>query len=73
MTQAEFDELKKAAEGGNAAAQNELARHYWHGKFVEKDFGKAVEWWTKALQNGDACGAFNLAMAYHLAKGANKD
>ena len=73
MTQSEFDVLKQEAEGGNARAQNELARHYWIGKLVEKDFGKAVEWWTKACQNGYACGAFNLAMAYYLEKGANKD
>ena len=48
-----IDELKVLAEQGDAEAQCRLAYYYEKGKGVEKDSEKAVEWYTKAAEQGD--------------------
>ena len=43
----------KAAEKGNAWAQDNLGSFYEYGKGVEKDINKAIEWYTKAASKGN--------------------
>jgi len=44
----------KAAEQGQALAQNGLGCCYYKGEGVPKDLKKAVYWWTKAADQGQA-------------------
>ncbi len=44
--------FRKAAEQGNANAQNNLGWCYYNGKGVPKDRTKAIEWWKKAADFG---------------------
>ena len=48
-----IDDLKVLAEQGFSYAQNNLANIYYHGKDVKIDYKKAVEWYTKAAEQGD--------------------
>ncbi len=49
-----FAWYQKAAEQGNAGAQNNLGLMYYNGKGVEQDYIKALEWYQKAAEQGDA-------------------
>jgi len=42
----------KAAEQGNASAQNNLGNSYFKGEGVERDVEKAMYWLTKSAQQG---------------------
>ena len=64
-----FEELKKAAEQGDANAQFNLGVCYEKGDGVEK----AVEWWTKAAKQGHANAQYNLGLAYDNGRGVEKD
>ena len=44
---------KKAAKQGNMWAQNNLGCCYQYGEGVRKNYKKAVEWFTKAAEQGD--------------------
>ncbi|MEI6399130.1 MAG: hypothetical protein WCO71_10190, partial [Pseudomonadota bacterium] len=55
-----FDDIRKAAEQGNADAQNNLGAAYDSGEGVGKDQAEAVKWWRKAANQGDAKSQFNL-------------
>lgn len=44
----------KAAELGNANAQERLGWQYANGKGVDGDYGQAMFWWTRAAQQGNA-------------------
>ena len=63
----------KAAEQGNANAQNNLGMMYKKGLGVGKDFGKAVEWYTTAAEQGKANAQNNLGMMYKKGLGVEKD
>ena len=39
---------RKAAEQGDADAQNSLGYYYERGEGVAKDLGKAIEWYRKS-------------------------
>jgi TPR repeat protein len=65
--------FRKAAEQGNADAQNSLAHAYHEGKAVPKDAAKAVEWWRKAADQNHAGAQNALGAAYDHGKGVPKD
>ena len=50
----EFDKQLKAAEQGHAKAQTNLGWMYDNGEGVTKDAVKAVEWYQKAAEQGNA-------------------
>ena len=52
---------QKAAEQGNANAQNNLGVAYHNGNGVEQDKNKAIYWFRKACENfnDDACENLN--------------
>ena len=58
-----FEDVRKAAEQGNAAAQNNLGALYHSGQGVAKDEKAAAEWFQKAADQGLA-GAQVKAHAY---------
>jgi uncharacterized protein len=55
---------RKAAEQGDAAAQNNLAVCYENGEGVPKSYEDAVSWYRKAAEQGDARAQFNLGFCY---------
>ena len=70
---ANIDELKKAAEQGDAQAQYNLGNCYAFGKGVEKNLSEAVKWWRKAAEQGDAQAQFNLGVCYANGDGVEKN
>ena len=57
-----IDELKKAAEQGDAKAQFVLGGCYDFGDGVEKNPTEAVKWYRKAAEQGYAPAQFNLGL-----------
>lgn len=55
---------KKAAEAGNAEAQQKLGDAYSDGKGVPKDAAQAVMWWHKAAEQGNATAQRRLGVSY---------
>ena len=70
---ASFEDTKRAAEQGDAVAQNELGRMYDRGTGVEKDYKKAKELYEKAAEQGLADAQFNLGKIYAFKKGVPQD
>ena len=66
---ANIDELKKAAEQGDAQAQYNLGNCYAFGKGVEKNLSEAVKWYRKAAEQGDAQAQYNLGVCYYNGQG----
>jgi TPR repeat protein len=54
-----FNWWSKAANQGNAAAQNNLGILYAQGSVVPKDMKEAASWWTKAANQGNAAAKEN--------------
>jgi TPR repeat protein/uncharacterized RDD family membrane protein YckC len=65
--------LQKAANQGDAAAQNMLGRLYQNGWGVPKDLGKAADLYQKAANQGNAFGQNNLGVLYQNGSGVPKD
>ena len=42
----------KAAERGNAWAQNEVGMYYWHGIIIEQDRREATKWFARSAEQG---------------------
>ena len=68
-----FDDLRKAAEQGDADAQGLLGFAYFLGKGVAKDQVEGVKWFRKAAEQGNAVAQVNLGLAYDNGKGVAKD
>ena len=63
-------ELRKSAEGKDAAAQNRLGLLYNEGHGVPQDYGQAKHWFEKAAEQGHVEAQVNLGMLYLLGQGA---
>lgn len=64
---AQFDAVKKAAEEGDVDAQMYMAKAYEEGRpsqNIKQDIRKAIEWYVKAAQQGNAEAQFKAA--YHI-------
>ncbi len=70
---AEIAALVEAAEGGDAAAQNDLGVKYAHGDGVLKDEKEGVKWFRKAADQGHTEAFGNLGIAYAHGIGVPKD
>lgn len=64
-----FNDYLKLAEKGNAEAQFKLGVLYSNGREVQKDYGKAVEWYQKAANQNYAKAQYNLAICYEEGNG----
>lgn len=65
--------LKQKAESGDAKSQLRLARMYYNGDYMPKDYAKAAEWYQKAAEQGNALAQYNLGMMYQKGEGVTKD
>jgi len=63
----------KAAERGNADAENELGHLYQFGLGVEKDNAQALQWFRKAADQGNPGGQANLGWMYQYGLGVAVD
>ena len=70
-----FDEVRKAAEQGNAEAQFYLGFYYEQGVGVgvTKDLAEAAKWYRKAAEQGHAIAQYNLGVFYAQGAGVTKD
>lgn len=68
-----FDEVRTAAEKGDAAAQTKLGVAYSTGINVEIDKEEAFKWYKKAADQGYATGQWNLAFMYIRGEGVDAD
>lgn len=71
-----LDEKIEAAEGGNITAMTELAMLYLSGdedEQIEPDPEKAVYWFRKAAEAGDANSMFNIGLHYAKGHGVERD
>ena len=78
ISESEFDEsdipaLFRAAEQGNATAQQKLGKAYRDGKYIPKDLQKAIEWFTKSALQGYAPAQNSLGWHYQYAQGIDKN
>lgn len=64
---------KSGAEKGNANAQFSLGGIYYHGIFSDKDYDKAIEWFTKAAAQGHTKAEYNLGDIYYHGRGVAVD
>jgi TPR repeat protein len=63
---ADFDTVKRAAEAGNANAQNTLGERYSIGFGVKQDDTEAMKWYQKAAEQGHANAQYHLGMKYAI-------
>ena len=52
--------FRKAANLGNADAQNNLGHCYFYGLGVTEDIPQAIEWYRKAANKGNADAQYSL-------------
>ncbi|NEX73774.1 tetratricopeptide repeat protein [Aeromonas rivipollensis] len=67
------DALRKAAEQGDAVAQNNLGMRYVNGQGEVQDYKQAVAWFRKAAEQGDAVAQYNLGSMYDKGQGVVQD
>ena len=65
--------LKQKAESGDAKSQLRLARMYYNGDDMPKDYAKAAEWYQKAAEQGNAMAQYNIGMMYQKGEGVSKN
>ncbi len=64
---------RKAAEKGNARAQNVMGNRYYNGKCVEQNYVEAVKWYRKAAAQGWVFAQFTLGVCYEKGMGVGQD
>lgn len=68
-----IDDLHKIADKGNKNEQYSLGYFYEIGQGVEKDYEKAVYWYTKAAEQGHAKAQCRLGECYATGKGVHQN
>lgn len=68
-----IEALRSAAHDGDARAQNFLGTLFEAGRFVARDFGRAVFWYRKSAEQGNADGQLNLGRMYRGGMGLERD
>ena len=71
-----LDEIVRRAESGDQEARIEFGTMYWEGIAVKPDPDKALHWWTRAAEEGDAEIMTKLGILYsngHPGKGVAAD
>lgn len=73
VVEVDVGSIRKAAEAGDAAAQNELGLRYAHGIELKKNDRLAVLWYRKAAEQGNVCAQFNLGRRYEDGLGVSQN
>lgn len=61
------------AQQGEAADQNEVGGWYYRGRHVERNYETALQWWSRAAQQGNALAIGNMALCYQTGNGIAAD
>ena len=69
----DVQQLRRAAEQGNASAQFTLGAMYDAGTGVARDYAQAMAWYRKAAAQGYADAQFNLGVMYARGAGVDRD
>jgi TPR repeat protein len=64
---------RKAADQGNATAENSLGVMYRIGQGVSRDKEEAVRWYRKAAKQGNPQSLFNMGVSYYNGDGVPSD
>ena len=64
---------RKAADQGNADAQNNLGVCYKNGEGVPQDYSEAVKWYRKAAEQGQKYAQYNLGVCYYNGQGVTQN
>ena len=64
---------RKAAEQGDAHAQNNLGAIYNNGQGVARNYFEAVKWYRLSADQGNAGAQFNLGIVYSEGNGVSRD
>jgi tetratricopeptide (TPR) repeat protein len=64
---------RKAADQGNAAAQENIGWLYHNGWGVAQDYAEAMRWYRKAADQGNAAAQENIGWLYQDGKGVTQD
>ncbi|KAF7780957.1 hypothetical protein PRUB_b0019 [Pseudoalteromonas rubra] len=62
----EIEALIEQAQSGDAVAQNTLADAYYFGETVEQNYERAVYWFGKAAEQGEAHAQYSLGYMYRM-------
>ena len=65
--------FRKAAEQGNAVAQNNIGWLYQNGFGVQQDYAEAMKWYREAAGQSDALAQFNVGCLYQDGLGVKQD
>ena len=68
-----FSEYRKAADQGDANAQNNLGIMYYMGRGVAQDYAAAISWYRKAADQGLALAQHQLGYMYAEGRGVRQD
>jgi len=68
-----IQDIKAKAEQGDAESQYMLAYCLQAGQVVAQDYGKAVEWYTRAAMQGHMPSQHNLGVLHMTGKGVEQD
>lgn len=71
--EAAFALMAGEAEKGNSAAMLTLGQFYEQGLGAPRNYGKALEWYEKAAQAGQAEGHYNVGVCFEIGMGAAPD
>ena len=68
-----FEDIKRAAEEGDAASQCYIGICYQTGQGVALDYGQAVLWLRRAADQGDASAQCYLGVCYQAGLGVPQE
>lgn len=71
--QPSIQDMQRACLDGEADQCVDVGEAYYEGKGVPQDFSKAVEWYRKGAEQGDATAQFCLAFSYASGEGVPQD
>ena len=57
----------------NPHKQYKIGEYYYEGKVVDKDYNKAVEYFSKAAEQDNSTAQYMLSVCYQMGMGVNKD
>jgi hypothetical protein len=67
------DDVQKAADQGNAGAQDSIGDIFFFGKGVTKDYAQAMVWFKKAADQDNADAQFKIGGMYYAGDGVPQD
>ena len=67
-----FESLLKRAEQGDAKSELELAKNYYNGRGVNKDYNEAFKWFYEAANDGIGEAEYYIANCYYEGIGTEK-